>query len=99
MASAFYCFRQLSLVNRADTADSPWKDFPSLGNEMGEKPSILEINVGDLLCAELADPFSPDGISSRTNHNPLLLQIKSGEFRSQNPEVRIQESEVRSQKS
>ena len=73
MAGAFYCFRQLSLVYCADTADSTGKDFPSLGNEMEEKPPILEIKVRDLLCAELADPFSPDGIPSWTNHNPVAF--------------------------
>ena len=52
--------RQLALMDRADSADPPRQDLAALGDEVGEQLSVLVVDVGDLLGAELADAFAPD---------------------------------------
>jgi hypothetical protein len=67
--SPFDSLRQQSLVNRANSADSPGQYLSSFGNEMAKELSVLEINKGNFLCAKFAHSFAPHTEPLWTWHN------------------------------
>ena len=69
MPGAFDGFRQQALMRRADSADSPGKDFSPLGNKMTEELSVFEINIGDFFSTKFAHSLAPNTKPSWTWHN------------------------------
>jgi len=83
MPGAFNGFRQQALMRRADSADSPGQDLSTFRDEMTQKLSIFEIDIGDLFSAEFADSLAPNAESSRTWHSSSpLYRWGSGQARS-----------------
>jgi len=65
MPGSFDRFRELPLVNGAHPADSARQDLPPLRVEVGKKPPVFEIDIGNLFGAKLAHSLAPDRESSR----------------------------------
>ena len=68
MPGAFDRFRELPLVRGTDSADAAGEDLSAFRNEVPKEFSVLKVDVGDLLRAELADAFASHGKSLRTSH-------------------------------
>jgi hypothetical protein len=62
-----------SLMRRADSADPAGEYFPALGNEVPQEFSVLEVDVGDLLSAELAYSLTPNTESFWSWHELLTF--------------------------
>ena len=62
-----------SLMRRTDSADPAREYLPALGNEVPQKLSVLEVDVGDLLSAELADSLTPNTESFWSWHELLTF--------------------------
>jgi hypothetical protein len=71
--SAFDCLGKQALVVWADSADSPGQYFPSFGNKMAEKLSILKINIGDFFRAEFTNSLAPNAEAPWTWHSQLAF--------------------------
>jgi hypothetical protein len=57
---ALNSFRELTLMRRADSADSPGKNLSTLGNEMPQKFPVLKVDIRDFFRAEFAYSFAPN---------------------------------------
>ena len=68
MSGALNGLREQALMCRADSADSPGKNFPAFGYEMTQEFSVFKIDIGDFFCAKLAYSFAPNAESSLTCH-------------------------------
>ena len=60
MPGALDGFREQSLMDRADTADSPGKDFTAFGDEVGKQLPVFEIDIADFFGAEFAYALAPN---------------------------------------
>ena len=58
MPGALDRFRQLPLVRGTDSADATGKDLSAFRNEMPKELSVLKVDIGNFLRAELANPFA-----------------------------------------
>ena len=68
MSSTFDSLRKQALMRRANAADSPWQNFPALGNKMTQELPIFKIDVSDFFRTKFAHPFAPDTEPFRTWH-------------------------------
>src|SRR3989304_4129872 len=57
---------QLALVQRARPRDAPRLDLPALGQEGGQQPHVLVVDVVDLLRAELAHAAAAEEPATRS---------------------------------
>jgi hypothetical protein len=69
MSGAFDGFRKQALMRRADSTDSPWQYFSTLGNKMTEELSVFEIDISDFFRAKFANSLASDTESFWTWHS------------------------------
>ena len=82
-------FRELALMRRADSTDSPREDLAAFRNKMPQELPILEIYICNLFRAEFAHPLTPNTEPSLTCHDfqpfyrnePALRDLRSEERR------------------
>ena len=69
-------FSELTLMRRADSADSPGENLSALGDKMPQKFPILKVYVRNFFRAELAYSLAPNAKPSLTCHifSAFLLQ-------------------------
>jgi hypothetical protein len=77
MPGAFDSFRELTLMRRADSADSSWKNLSALRDEMPQKFPILKIYIRDFFRAEFTDSLAPNAKPSLSCH---ILSLSLGRF-------------------
>jgi hypothetical protein len=61
-------FRKLTLMRRANSADSPRKNLSALRNEMFQKFPILKVDVRDFFHAEFTNSLAPNAKPSLPCH-------------------------------
>lgn len=86
-----------SLMRRADSADPARKYFPALGNEMPQELSVLEVDVGDLLSAELAYPLTPNTESFWSWHELLTFLTYDPDLQGANMNLHVRRQITRSE--
>jgi hypothetical protein len=68
MPRAFNSFRELTLMSRADSADSPRENLSALRDKMTKKLPILKVDVRDFFRAEFTYSLAPNAKPSLPCH-------------------------------
>jgi hypothetical protein len=79
MPGALNGFRKQALMRRADSTDSPWQYFPTFGNKVAQKFSVLKIDIGYFFRAKFAYSFASNSEPFLTWHSsqPFYLEGSS----------------------
>jgi hypothetical protein len=68
VSRALDSFRKLTLMRRADSADSPGENLSTLGDKMPQKFPILKVDIRDFFRAEFAYSLAPNAKPSLPCH-------------------------------
>jgi len=94
---AFDRLGKKSLMRRADSAYPAGEYLPALGNKVSQELSVLEVDISDLLSAELAYSLTPNTESFWSWHGSLTFLTCDPDLRCADMNLHIQRQTTRSE--
>jgi hypothetical protein len=86
-----------SLMRRADSTYPAREYLPALGYEVPQELSVLEVDVGDLLSAELAYSLTPNSESFWSWHELLTFLTYDPDLHCANMNIHVRRQITRSE--